>query len=193
MMDGDLLYPTGFHPSHQWLNPVTTADAHHINRRDAPSVKYYLIDFGISTAFDDEGKEIKDFDVFRKWPKIPDIDPPVDDAMCAESGAEALEKVKARLRRLNPNVNLDGIENRPPPSPKPEPPPFMVLGKDALDREIPELSLNFPYDPFLVDIFTLGNTYKKDLLQVCVLNSHIFIMSQLPSEILQFGVSVPTC
>lgn len=41
-----------------------------------------------------------------------------------------------------------------------------ITGIDGIDRDVPERSKTVPYDPFMVDIFTLGNEYKKQLLQV---------------------------
>lgn len=43
-----------------------------------------------------------------------------------------------------------------------------VRGKTAADREVPELSVIKSYDPFPVDVFTLGNVYKRNFLQVNV-------------------------
>ncbi|KAJ7782455.1 hypothetical protein DFH07DRAFT_909280 [Mycena maculata] len=50
MMDGQHLYPNGFHPTFQWLNMDHSARAKHTTRTRAPP-KYYLIDFGISVRF----------------------------------------------------------------------------------------------------------------------------------------------
>jgi hypothetical protein len=41
-----------------------------------------------------------------------------------------------------------------------------VTGTDGLDAEVPELSEDVPYDPFKVDIFILGNFFKKQLYNV---------------------------
>ena len=41
-----------------------------------------------------------------------------------------------------------------------------VTGSKALDGEVPELSDTVPYDAFAVDIFTLGNVFKKSLIEV---------------------------
>lgn len=48
--------------------------------------------------------------------------------------------------------------------------PRLTVGKIGQDREIPELSAEEPYDPFLVDICILGNVYKRNFLDV----GHIF-------------------
>lgn len=55
-MDGDSLYPNGFHPSWQNMDSGLLSYARHIHRRDAGGVKYYFIDFGISTFFEDDQK-----------------------------------------------------------------------------------------------------------------------------------------
>ena len=44
--------------------------------------------------------------------------------------------------------------------------PRLVRGTMIQDHDPPELSNETPYDPFPVDVFTLGNLYKKELLQV---------------------------
>lgn len=103
MMDGRPLYPKGFHPSWKGRLPDNVAkDAPHILRREAGTVKYYIVDFGESSYFPD------------------------------------------------PNVRR------------------RVRGKTAADREVPELSAIKSYDPFPVDVFTLGNVYKRNFLQVNV-------------------------
>lgn len=43
-----------------------------------------------------------------------------------------------------------------------------VTGIDCQDKTVPELSERVPYDPFPVDIFTLGNVIKEDILDVTV-------------------------
>ncbi|KAH8111759.1 kinase-like domain-containing protein [Phellopilus nigrolimitatus] len=44
--------------------------------------------------------------------------------------------------------------------------PRLVVGNVAQEEGIPELSLFIPYDPFRVDVFTLGMTFKRNLLDV---------------------------
>lgn len=44
--------------------------------------------------------------------------------------------------------------------------PKRVLGIDGLDQEVPELSVTTPYDPFLVDVFILGNFFKRYICEV---------------------------
>ncbi|OBZ71767.1 hypothetical protein A0H81_08231 [Grifola frondosa] len=46
----------------------------------------------------------------------------------------------------------------------PEASPKLVLGEDGLDDEVPELSDTVPYDPFKVDIFIVGNMFKKQFV-----------------------------
>ena len=42
----------------------------------------------------------------------------------------------------------------------------LVTGIDGLDDEVPELSDDVPYDPFMVDIFVLGNMFRRQCLEV---------------------------
>ena len=42
----------------------------------------------------------------------------------------------------------------------------LVTGVYGLDKEVPELSATIPYDPFKVDIFILGNMFRKTFIQV---------------------------
>ncbi|KAJ6507340.1 hypothetical protein C8R47DRAFT_966711 [Mycena vitilis] len=51
MMDGQHLYPEGFHPQHQFLNADMSAMAKQRFTRTERPPKYYLIDFGISVYF----------------------------------------------------------------------------------------------------------------------------------------------
>jgi len=41
----------------------------------------------------------------------------------------------------------------------------LVTGATIQDHDVPELSHFIPYDPFLVDVFTLGNIFKKEFMQ----------------------------
>ncbi|KAI0352731.1 hypothetical protein OH77DRAFT_1513089 [Trametes cingulata] len=41
----------------------------------------------------------------------------------------------------------------------------LVLGRDGLDQEVPELSDDIPYDPFKADVFILGNLFAKEFVQ----------------------------
>ena len=49
--------------------------------------------------------------------------------------------------------------------------PRLVTGPDGLDNEVPELHREAPYDPFPVDIFILGNMYKKLFVEVGTLGA----------------------
>ncbi|KAJ7684164.1 kinase-like domain-containing protein [Mycena polygramma] len=51
MMDGQHLYPEGFHPQYQFLNSDLSARARQRFTRTERPPKYYLIDFGISVQF----------------------------------------------------------------------------------------------------------------------------------------------
>ncbi len=42
----------------------------------------------------------------------------------------------------------------------------LVVGRVGRDKEAPELSSTVPYDPFKVDIYSLGNLFYKDFEQV---------------------------
>lgn len=44
--------------------------------------------------------------------------------------------------------------------------PCLVAGMNAQDKDVPELSDFIPYDPFAVDIWTLGSVYKRHFLDV---------------------------
>lgn len=48
----------------------------------------------------------------------------------------------------------------------PEVHPKRALGEHGLDQDVPELSVTTPYDPFLVDVFILGNFFKKSICEV---------------------------
>ena len=41
----------------------------------------------------------------------------------------------------------------------------LVTGWAGLDRDVPELSEEVPYDPFKVDVFILGNLFRQMFLQ----------------------------
>lgn len=44
--------------------------------------------------------------------------------------------------------------------------PKLVLGMNGLDRDVPELSGFEQYDPFPVDVFILGNVFKRNFTAV---------------------------
>ncbi|OCB88199.1 hypothetical protein A7U60_g4604 [Sanghuangporus baumii] len=97
MMDAEAMYPKGFHPATYTMDASGYNRAYPKRRRDVKDLRYYFIDFGISSIFG------------------PDE-------------------------------------------------PRKVLGVDGQDDEVPELSIDVPYDPFLVDVFILGNLFKKAFL-----------------------------
>ncbi|GBE85436.1 hypothetical protein SCP_0706230 [Sparassis crispa] len=98
MMDAAPLYPQGHHPVRRLASSDSIYLLSPLSRTDHP-VRYYFIDFGISSMFE-EGQS-----------------------------------------------------------------PY-VVGRKGRDKELPELSDDVPYDAYKVDIFILGNLYKKDFLQV---------------------------
>ncbi|KAL6300710.1 kinase-like domain-containing protein [Sparassis latifolia] len=97
MMDAAPLYPQGHHPVRRLASSDSIYLLSPLSRTDHP-VRYYFIDFGISSMFE-EGQS-----------------------------------------------------------------PY-VVGRKGRDKELPELSDDVPYDAYKVDIFILGNLYKKDFLQ----------------------------
>lgn len=48
----------------------------------------------------------------------------------------------------------------------PEVQPKRALGGYGQDQEVPELSFTEPYDPFKVDVFILGNVFRKEICAV---------------------------
>jgi len=48
--------------------------------------------------------------------------------------------------------------------------PRTAVGAYGRDQEVPELSWDVPYDPFKVDIFIIGNTFRRLFHVVCVLH-----------------------
>lgn len=120
MIDGTPLYPDGFHPSDQGLDLKGLNEAMHIRRIVASTpVKYYFVDFGLSTF-------------------------------------------------------------RDPSNPR------RAIGRDGADQEVPELSETEEYDLFPLDVFILGNVYRKSLLDVglfltllCVCTAKIVCLLQV--------------
>lgn len=77
MMDGTNMYPGGFHPIAQFLEPSGRYNARYKLRANV-SVKYYFIDFGLSTHFPDTdgprlvtGSRCQD----REAPELSEINP----------------------------------------------------------------------------------------------------------------------
>jgi hypothetical protein len=103
-MDASSMFPQGFHSVREHCLPDGHTIARHVPRRRA-GVKYYFIDYGISSYF-----------------------PP----------GSSRERVT-------------GIAGR--------------------DQDVPELSESDPYDPFAVDIFTIGHNLSTEL---CEVSEHVF-------------------
>ncbi|KAK7691433.1 hypothetical protein QCA50_004832 [Cerrena zonata] len=97
MMDGEPLFPKGHHPVRLDYLEDGVHDAPYLSRQDRP-VKYYFIDFGISSCFD------------------PGVVP-------------------------------------------------LAIGTKGRDKDPPELDNRRPYNPFPLDIFILGNLYRKEFVQ----------------------------
>ncbi|KAH9973838.1 kinase-like domain-containing protein [Lactifluus volemus] len=95
LMDASHMFPLGFHPVKDLLLPDISNPAPIIPRRHA-GVKYYFIDYGISSYFPAGGSQ-----------------------------------------------------------------DHQVLGLAGRDQDVPELSDEVPYDPFKVDIFTIGNVFFR--------------------------------
>lgn len=100
MMDGQPLFPQAHHPVRLDYLDDGARDAPYLHRQDRP-VRYYFIDFGLSTRF--------------------------------EQGMSPL-----------------------------------VVGTKGRDKDPPELDEDIPYNPFLLDIFILGNVYRREFLEVCL-------------------------
>lgn len=47
----------------------------------------------------------------------------------------------------------------------------LVVGCDGLDQEPPELHQDHPYDPFKLDIFIIGNLFRRRFLDVSPVSS----------------------
>ncbi|KAI0723542.1 kinase-like domain-containing protein [Earliella scabrosa] len=58
----------------------------------------------------------------------------------------------------------------------------LVTGMYGLDRDVPELSDEIPYDPFKVDVFILGNMFRKTFLHQKY--SNVDILSPLVARML---------
>lgn len=100
MFDSSAIYPQGHHPIFESFLPDFITAAPQLSRTAAGGVKYYFVDFGMSSYFP------------------PDV-------------------------------------------------PRLVIGDKGRDQEVPELSQTRPYDPFMVDIFVVGNVFRRELYDVC--------------------------
>lgn len=109
MFDSSAIFPQGHHPIFESFLPDFVTVAPRLSRTAAGGVKYYFVDFGMSSYF-------------------------------------------------------------PPDAPR------LALGDEGRDQEVPELSETIPYDPFKVDIFALGNVFRRELYDVChlprILSTH---------------------
>ncbi|KAI0040473.1 hypothetical protein FA95DRAFT_1502816 [Auriscalpium vulgare] len=103
MMDASAMYPKGFHPVKQGFLPDRSDVAPCYSRLSA-GVKYYFVDYGISSEF------------------------PLDS----------------------------------------DPASRLVVGRLGRDQEPPELSDTVSYDPFKVDIFVVGNIFRRKYYEVAV-------------------------
>ena len=99
LMDATHMYPFGFHPVEELFLDDIRTPAPRIYRLEA-GVKYYFIDYGISSYFP----------AGSQWE--------------------------------------------------------LVLGIAGRDQDVPELSNDIPYDPFKVDIFTIGNVIRGEIQAV---------------------------
>jgi hypothetical protein len=74
--------------------------------------------------------------------------------------------IAPRISRLEAGVKyyfVDyGISSYFPPGSRRE----LVVGIAGRDRDVPELSNDVPYDPFKVDIFTIGNVIRGEVQAV---------------------------
>lgn len=55
--------------------------------------------------------------------------------------------------------------------------PRLVLGRDGRDQDVPELSDEVPYDPFKVDIFTIGGVLRREFCNVSISSSYFKSLS----------------
>ena len=100
LMDASRMFPHGFHPVRESSLPHDPSTAAPMTPRMNVGVKYYFIDYGISSYFP------------------------------------------------------EGTERQ------------FVLGLAGRDHDVPELSNEVPYDPFKVDIFTIGSVLRHELVAV---------------------------
>lgn len=118
LLDASRMYPLGFHPVEDiFLDDIMTL-APRIPRLEA-GVKYYFVDYGISSYF--------------------------------PAGSQ---------REL-------------------------VLGVAGRDQDVPELSNNVPYDPFKVDIFTIGNVLRSEIQAVSFHSPRLISLSHFRVELQQ--------
>ena len=119
MMDATRMFPHGFHPTMNVFLPHDISAPAPILPRLEVGVKYYFIDYQISSYF--------------------------------------------------PN----GTERQ------------LVLGLSGYDRDVPELSDEVPYDPFKVDIFTIGNVLRREFVAVSSISLRTDVITHPCLELLQ--------
>ena len=74
---------------------------------------------------------------------------------------------------------------------KPSPKVYYIFGQDP---ELPELSFNKSFSPYPVDIFMLGNVYRKRLIQVDAIDRlSKSSLTALRAEILESRLSRTSC
>ena len=72
-------------------------------------------------------------------------------------------------------------------------PSKLVTGKLGRDREVPELSDGVPYDPFLVDIFSIGNVFRTEFYDASVQTSLSRKSTDRSQRNIQTWASSSTC
>lgn len=74
MMDADAMFPKGFHPVSTAMDTSGSKLVHPKRRRDTtPAVRYYFIDFGISSMFDHGAAERKVTGLEGQDPSVPEL------------------------------------------------------------------------------------------------------------------------
>ncbi|KAG1733119.1 hypothetical protein EDB19DRAFT_1896652 [Suillus lakei] len=110
MMDATTMYPNGWHPIRRSLSPDLTDAAHHCDRINA-NVKYFFIDFGISTRFlpgqqrvvsDFRGREQRPPELVAGLPHDPFK---IDMAIIGHLLDDNFYKIYADLHFLSPLIN----------------------------------------------------------------------------------------
>ena len=87
------------------MNPAITSFAEHIYRRDASPIKCCIIDYGISSVFDDQGRMVKGLDVPAESPDVS-----VDDNMDQGSKGYELDPERLTALKVQMHVIARGIE-----------------------------------------------------------------------------------
>ena len=94
------------------------------------------------------------------------------------------KSIAPRISRLEAGVRyyyIDyGISSYFPPDSRRQ----LVLGIAGRDRDVPELTNDVPYDPFKVDIFTIGNVIRGEI-QAVGSHTSIYISSHFYAELHQ--------